>query len=79
MMDVRDVAVSSGSACTSATAAPSHVLRGIGLTKEESQESVRFGLGRFTTEEEIDFAAERVASAVLSLRGKSPAWQLTHG
>jgi len=79
LMDVRDVAVSSGSACTSATAAPSHVLRGIGLTKEESQESVRFGLGRFTTEEDVDFAAERVASAVLSLRGKSPAWQLAHG
>jgi len=79
LMDVRDVAVSSGSACTSATAGPSHVLRGIGLTKEEAQESVRFGLGRFTTEEDVDFAAERVASAVLSLRGKSPAWQLAHG
>ena len=79
MMDVRDVAVSSGSACTSATAEPSHVLRGIGLSKEEAQESIRFGLGRFTTEEEVDFAAERVVAGVKKLREKSPAWQLAHG
>jgi len=79
MMDVRDVAVSSGSACSSATAEPSHVLRGIGLTKEEAHESIRFGLGRFTTEEEIDFAAEQVAFAVRRLREKSPAWQVAHG
>ena len=79
MMDVRDVAVSSGSACTSATAEPSHVLRGIGLSRQEANESIRFGLGRFTTEEEVDFAAERVASAVRALREKSPAWQLAHG
>jgi cysteine desulfurase len=79
MMDVRDVAVSSGSACTSAEVEPSHVLRGIGLSKEEAHESIRFGLGRFTTEEEVDFAAERFVAAVGRLREKSPAWQLAHG
>jgi cysteine desulfurase len=78
MMDVREVAVSSGSACTSASAEPSHVLRGIGLTKEEAQESIRFGLGRITTEEEVDFAARRFTDAVGKLRERSPAWQLAH-
>ena len=64
MMDVREIAVSAGSACTSATPEPSHVLRGIGLSPEEATVSIRFGLGRFTTEEEVDAAAERVARAV---------------
>jgi cysteine desulfurase len=64
MMDVRDVAVSAGSACTSAVPEPSHVLRGLGLSAEEAGASIRFGLGRFTTEEEVDAAAERFVAAV---------------
>ena len=68
MMETRDLAVSAGSACTSASVEPSHVLRGIGLTKEEAHESIRFGLGRFTTEEEVDWAADAVASAVRRVR-----------
>jgi len=63
MMDVREVAVSAGSACTSATPEPSHVLRGIGLSAEEANVSIRFGLGRFTTEEEVDAAVERFVAA----------------
>jgi cysteine desulfurase len=68
MMETRDLAVSAGSACTSASVEPSHVLLGIGLTKEEAHESLRFGLGRFTTEEEVDWAAAAVASAVARVR-----------
>ncbi len=68
MMETRDLAVSAGSACTSASVEPSHVLLGIGLTREEAHESIRFGLGRFTTEEEIDWAAAAVADAVLAVR-----------
>jgi cysteine desulfurase len=68
MMEVRDLAMSAGSACTSAEVAPSHVLLGIGLAKEEAHECVRFGLGRFTTEEEVDWAAESVAAAVARVR-----------
>ena len=63
MMDVRDVAVSAGSACTSASPEPSHVLRGIGRSAEEAASSIRFGLGRFTTAEEVDAAAERFVAA----------------
>ncbi|WP_406694779.1 IscS subfamily cysteine desulfurase [Singulisphaera sp. Ch08] len=68
MMAMRDVAVSSGSACTSANPEPSHVLRAIGVTEELTRASLRFGLGRFTTAEEIDFAADTVARAVTRLR-----------
>ncbi len=63
MMDVRDVAVSAGSACTSASPEPSHVLRGIGRSADEAASSIRFGLGRFTTAEEVDAAAERFIAA----------------
>ncbi len=65
---LRDVALSSGSACSSATLEPSHVLRAIGLAPERAQGSVRFGLGRFTTEEEIDYVIARVVEAVHRLR-----------
>ncbi|MGA7991171.1 MAG: aminotransferase class V-fold PLP-dependent enzyme [Thermoanaerobaculia bacterium] len=68
MMETRDLAVSAGSACTSASVEPSHVLLGIGLTKEEAHESIRFGLGRFTTAEEVDWAADAVAAAVRRVR-----------
>jgi cysteine desulfurase len=69
MMDVREIAVSAGSACTSAAPEPSHVLRGIGLSPEEASVSIRFGLGRFTTGEEVDAAADRVVAAVRRRRG----------
>jgi cysteine desulfurase len=69
----REIAVSSSSACTSARAAgASHVLKALGLKQQLLHNSIRFGLGRFTTEEEIDFAANRVAEAVIRLRELSP-------
>ena len=61
MMAMRDVAVSSGSACTSANPEPSHVLLAMGLDEDMARASLRFGLGRFTTAEEIDFAIDAVA------------------
>ncbi len=74
MLAMRDVAVSSGSACTSAEPEPSHVLRAIGLDDDAARASLRFGLGRFTTEEEIDFAIGAVAAAVERLRLQSAIW-----
>ena len=59
-----DVAVSSGAACATASAEPSHVLRALGLTDEQARASIRFGLSRFTTEQEIDVAVGKVADAV---------------
>ena len=73
MMKVRDIAVSSGSACTSASIEPSHVLAGIGLSPEAAHSSLRFGLGRFTTSEEVTFAIAKVSEAVKKLREASPA------
>jgi len=69
MMSLRDIAVSSGAACTSANPEPSHVLRSMGVAEEVARASLRFGLSRFTTAEEVDFAAERVVEAVTRLRG----------
>lgn len=71
MMAMKDVAISSGSACSSAQPEPSHVLRAIGLNREDAASTLRFGLSRFTTEEEIDIAAERVAAAVESARSRA--------
>ncbi|HLK65789.1 MAG TPA: aminotransferase class V-fold PLP-dependent enzyme [Bryobacteraceae bacterium] len=68
-----DVALSSGSACSSATPEPSHVLRALGLSEEVSHSSLRFGLGRFTDIEEIDYVARRVAESVRQLRSLTPA------
>jgi len=69
MMAMRDVAVSSGSACSSSHPEPSHVLIAMGLDDDMARASLRFGLGRFTTLEEIDFAVQSVATAVKRLRG----------
>lgn len=76
MMAMRDIAVSSGSACTSASVEPSYVLRAIGLSDDLARSSLRFGIGRFNTAEEIDFAAEAVVHAVKRLRALSPSYQL---
>ncbi len=76
MMGVKDLAVSSGSACTSASLEPSYVLRALGLDAEMAHTSLRFGLGRFTTEAEIDYAVNHVAEAVEHLRAMSPLWEM---
>jgi cysteine desulfurase len=67
-----DIALSSGSACTSATLEPSHVLRAIGLDDDAAHASIRFGLGRFTTDDDVDYALERVAHEVRRLRALTP-------
>lgn len=76
MMGAKDVAVSSGSACTSASLEPSYVLRALGLEAEMAHTSLRMGIGRFTTEEEIDFAIDHIAKAVEHLRHMSPLWDM---
>jgi cysteine desulfurase len=72
LTELPDVAISSGSACSSATPEPSHVLRALGLNEQTARSSVRFGLGRFNTEEEVDYVAGRVIQAVRKLRALSP-------
>jgi cysteine desulfurase len=76
MMGIKNLSVSSGSACTSASLEPSYVLRALGVEEELAHTSIRFGLGRFTTEQEIDYAVEQVVDAVKRLRAMSPLWEM---
>ncbi len=76
IMAIKDLAVSSGSACTSSSLEPSYVLHSLGVAEELSHTSIRFGIGRFTTEEEIDFAINLVRSKIQKLRELSPLWEM---
>ncbi|MCL4105831.1 UNVERIFIED_CONTAM: hypothetical protein GTU68_012469 [Idotea baltica] len=76
VMALRHLAVATGSACTSASIAPSHVLHAMGLGDDEAYASLRFSLGRFTTEEEIDAAIGHVKRAIEELRSRNPQWKL---
>lgn len=76
LMSLKDLAVSSGSACTSASLEPSYVLRALGLDDEMAHSSIRFSFGRFTSEEEVDYAIEQIRTAVGKLRELSPLWDM---
>ncbi len=76
MMGIRDIAVSSGSACTSASLEPSYVLRALGVEEEMAHTSIRFGLGRMTTEAEVDYAIDTIVKHVKKLREMSPLWEM---
>jgi cysteine desulfurase len=76
MMALRDLALSSGSACTSASLEPSYVLRALGLNDELAHSSLRISIGRFTTAEEIDYSVEKIHEAVAKLRDLSPLWDM---
>lgn len=75
-MAIKDMAVSSGSACTSASLEPSYVLRAIGVEEDLAHTSLRIGFGRFTSEQEVDFAIELISRQVTRLREMSPLWDM---
>jgi cysteine desulfurase len=76
IMAIKDLAVSSGSACTSASLEPSYVLRALGVGEDLAHTSIRFGMGRFTTEEEVDYAIHAVKNSIARLREMSPLWEM---
>ncbi len=76
IMAIKDCAVSSGSACTSASLEPSYVLRAIGVEEDMAHTSLRIGFGRFTTEEEVDYMVEILTKEVTRLRELSPLWEM---
>jgi cysteine desulfurase len=76
LMGINDVAVSSGSACTSATLEPSYVLKALGVGEDLAHTSIRFGIGRFNTEEEVDYVVARVVETVNRLRQLSPLYEM---
>lgn len=76
IMAIKDLAVSSGSACTSASLEPSYVLRALGMSDELAHSSIRFSIGRFTTEQEIDYAVELINKSIARLREMSPLWEM---
>merc|ERR1712146_666851 len=76
LMALKNIAVSSGSACTSASLEPSYVLRALGVDEELAHTSIRFGLGRFTTKEEVDFATALCVEHITRLREMSPLWEM---
>ena len=76
LMGLEDIAVSSGSACTSASLEPSYVLKAMGVGEELAHTSIRFGIGRFNTEEEVDYVADKVTRTVRRLRELSPLYEM---
>jgi cysteine desulfurase len=76
LMGINEIAVSSGSACTSATLEPSYVLKALGAGDDLAHSSIRFGIGRFTTQEEIDYTADKVIDVVKKLRELSPLYEM---
>jgi cysteine desulfurase len=76
LMALNAIALSSGSACTSASLEPSYVLRALGASDEAAHSSIRFGIGRFTTDDDITFTVNKVVEVVEKLRAMSPLWEM---